>query len=349
MLRIALTSSIFIISCVAEPEPDVYFRSGSYGDQVETVVEFDPMLGETPESVAVGFHGEIYVSLALTGEIRRIDPDGTQSTFAMIPLGPPSGCAGPLPGLITALALDLFGNVYVGANACDPDNRGIWRITPSGSAKRIAALPTTSVANGIAIRAGRVYAADSAQPVIWRASTFGNGAPAEIWTEDPLLADNDPFDLDPGSNGIQFYGGSAYVSNSGAATIVQIPFELGGLLGGNLVAQDAILRFGPPGSGALYETPELPGCDDFAFDLIGRMYCTTNPYQSILRIDPDGDVEVILDAEDGVDGPTSATFGRGHDITTLYVSNAAFPFFPGTGFGPSVIAVDLNFPGYPLR
>src|SRR5687768_5354122 len=55
---------------------------------VETIALFDPAAFETPESVQVDRHGHIYVSLALTGEIRKIAPDGTQSTLAFLPLHP---------------------------------------------------------------------------------------------------------------------------------------------------------------------------------------------------------------------------------------------------------------------
>jgi hypothetical protein len=50
---------------------------------------------------------------------------------------------------------------------------------------------------------------------------------------------------------------------------------------------------------------------------------------SLVRISPDGTQTVLLSAADGLDGPTSATFGTGKDSKSLYVTNAAFPFFPG--------------------
>src|SRR5262249_13367792 len=59
------------------------------GDAPEIVASFAPAALETPESVAFDHHGAAYVTLALTGEIRRVAPDGTQSTFAILPLGAP--------------------------------------------------------------------------------------------------------------------------------------------------------------------------------------------------------------------------------------------------------------------
>jgi hypothetical protein len=64
--------------------------------QVETVANFNPTLLETPENIAIDHDNNKYVSLALTGEIRKIAPDGAQSTFALLPLGaPPLTFCGP--------------------------------------------------------------------------------------------------------------------------------------------------------------------------------------------------------------------------------------------------------------
>ena len=42
--------------------------------QVETVAVFNPSLLETPESITIDHDNNKYVSLALTGEIRRSPP-----------------------------------------------------------------------------------------------------------------------------------------------------------------------------------------------------------------------------------------------------------------------------------
>jgi hypothetical protein len=67
----------------------------------------------------------------------------------------------------------------------------------------------------------------------------------------------------------------------------------------------------------------------------------------VVRLDPDGTVEVLLTAADGVDGSTSATFGRhGRNRKNLYITNAAFPFFT-TAFTPSLMRLRLDVPGAP--
>ncbi len=42
----------------------------------------------------------------------------------------------------------------------------------------------------------------------------------------------------------------------------------------------------------------------------------------------------------------STYFGFGEEVRTLYITNGAFPFFPSTGHGPSLLKVQLDVPGY---
>lgn len=333
---------------LAYDDPAVPTMGGLVPD-LEEVVAFNPAAFETPESVAVLSNDDLVVSMALTGELRKVAENGVQSTLAFIPLGPPELCQGPFPGIMGALAVDPFDNVYVGSSACDLSNKGIWRVSSQGETTLIASLPAQALPNGIAFRAGYVYVADSASTNVWRAPAFGEGDPAEVWTDEPLLADPDPFDIVPGANGLQFFHGSVFVANAGAGTIVEIPFEPGGLLGADLQPQPGFVKYGPASTSPEHETPEgFPGCDDFAFDLVGRIYCTTDPFQTVVRLSPLS-IDVLWTAEDGLDGPTAAVFGRGLNWKTLYISNAQFPFFPPTGNGPSILKAKMPLGGYPFR
>jgi sugar lactone lactonase YvrE len=131
-----------------------------------------------------------------------------------------------------------------------------------------------------------------------------------------------------GANGLQVFRGDVYVSNSDQGTLLRAP----------------ITASGAPGGLETVAT-HLPA-DDFTFDVRGNIYVTTDPFQTVVRIAPDGTREVLLTEEDGLDGPTAATFGRhGRDRRTLYVTNAAFPQFQGTS--PTLITVDLGIPGQP--
>jgi sugar lactone lactonase YvrE len=297
---------------------------------VETLVSFDASQLETPESLVFDRDGNVYISLALTGEIRKITPDGTQSTFALIPIGAPLTPCGGFFAILGALTVDNHGNLYAAAAACDPANRGIWRISPDGQAELIANLPLEALPNGITLYHGRLYVADSSLSRVWVVPV--EGGEATVWLQDPLLGapSGSPF---PGANGIKVFRHELYVSNSGGGTIVAIPFLHG----------DA------PGAPRIHAVLPAPqGCDDFAFDVHGNLYCGTDPFRTLIRVAPDGSSEILLTAADGLDGPTAAAFGvRGNDRFNLYITNAAFPFFSET-HQPSLMRIHLDAPGAPL-
>jgi sugar lactone lactonase YvrE len=299
---------------------------------VETVVLFDPVQLETPESIVIDVAGNTYISLALTGEIRKIAADGTQSTLALLPIGPPLTFCGPFFNAITGITLDRHDNLYVSVVSCELESRGVWRVsTEDGSAEILATLPLESIPNGIAWRRGFVYVADSSLPRIWRVPE--DGGTAEVWLEDPLLAGVlAPGMPLPGANGLQVFRNEVYVSNSSRETILAIPFEPNGSAGE--IRVHAVM-------------PAGAGCDDFALDVHGSIYCTTDPTNLLVRLDPDGTTEILLTAADGLDGPTAATFGRtGKDRFNLYITNAAFPFFSVT-HRPSLMRLHLGVQGAP--
>src|SRR6185295_7767814 len=228
---------------------------------LETVALFDAAQLETPESVVFDRSGNVYLSLALTGEIRKIAPNGAQSTLAFLPIGPPlTPCFGFF-AIQGGLAFDGHGSLFVSVASCDLANRGIWRVSlDDGAASLIANLPGEALPNGIALFHDDVYVADSAGPRIWRAPQEGGAA--EVWIEDPRLAapPGSPF---PGANGLQVFRHELYVSVSATGQIVAIPFEHG---------NDA----GTPRVHA--QLPPPLGCDDIAFDVHGALYCGTDPF-----------------------------------------------------------------------
>jgi hypothetical protein len=250
-----------------------------------------------------------------------------------------------------ALAIDSNRDLYVPVNSCDLAAKGIYRVSQAGDVTLIGGMPPESLGNGIALRLGQAYVSDSGSPRIFRTPVDGSGA-AEVWTTEPLLADANPFDPIPGANGLQFYGGKMWVTNASAHSLITIdlvaPFDGSG----DLQPGSSQVVFGPEGSGAVWEQDVeiFPGCDDFAFDILGGIYCTTDPFQTVVHLSTiTGHAEIIFDATDGLDGPSSAAFGRGANRKTLYISNAQFPFFPPTGNGPSVLTAKLPIGGYPFR
>jgi sugar lactone lactonase YvrE len=307
--------------------------------QVDTVTLFDPDAFETPESIQIDRHGNVYVSLALTGEIRQIAPDGTQSTLAFLPLHPeiqPCQNSVGAPSL-QGIALDHQGNVYASVNSCDAADLGIWKVTPDGQQSLLAHLPGDlppsgiSWPNGIAYRHGWLYVADSFLGLVWRVHADGK-SPAEVWSNDELLHHpaGPPSGL-PGPNGLQIFHNEVYVSVSSRAHIVALRIKANGSAG--------------PG-----RVHALLGVDDFAFDVKGNLYAMTNFSQTVERVTPDGRIETLLQLADGLDGPSSGAFGVGSDSKNLYIANAAFSFAPPptpTPRRPSVMRLHVGIPGKP--
>jgi sugar lactone lactonase YvrE len=313
-----------------------FVAASASATKVKTITLFDPAVPETPESIQVDRHGNIYVSLARTGEIRTIAPDGTQSTLALLPLHPEiqpcQNVEGRL-GNISGIALDHQGNVYVAVNSCSTADVGIWKVTPCGQSL-LAHLPGDlfppglARLNGLAYHAGWLYVADSALGLVWRVHSDGQ-SPAEIWTDDPLLHHPpDPPPGLPGPNGLQVFHDEVYVSVSTRAHVVAFPIKANGSAGPGRV--HVALAF-----------------DDFAFDVKGNLYGMTNFFQTVVRVMPDGTSEILL-SENGLDGPSSGAFGVGKDKKNLYIANAAFPAFPGPDpRRPSVMRLRVGIPGKP--
>jgi sugar lactone lactonase YvrE len=301
--------------------------------EVETVALFDSTVPETPESIQVDRQGIVYVSLARTGEIRKIDPDdGPQSTLAFLTAAPGNVCPNrPGRATIAGIALDHEGNVYVGVSACDAEDHGIWKVTPDGQQSLLAILPPAARPNGIAYHDGWLYVADSALALVWRAHSDGQ-SPAEVWTADLLLQHpSPPLPGIPGPNGLQVFLDEVYVSVSDRAHIVAFRIEANGAAG--------------PG-----RVHALLGVDDFAFDEKGNLYAMTNFAQTVERVTPDGRIETRLQLADGLDGPSSGAFGVGRDNKNLYIANAAFSFAPPptpTPRRPSVMRLHVGIPGQP--
>jgi hypothetical protein len=254
--------------------------------QVEVMALFDASKLETPESIAIDPHDNIFVSLALTVEIRKIAPNGAQSTHAILPVGPPLTSCGPFIGIMGAIALDQHGNLYAALASCIPADRGIWKVAPDGSSHLLSALPPDALPDGVVYRRGQVYVTDAQLGLIWHAPADGS-APAAIWADQPLLKPSVGH-VFPGPNGLQVFNDEMYVSNSDQADILAIKINHDGSAGAVRVHSTG--------------TP----CDDFAFDEHGALYCGTDPFGTLLKIAPNGTSQVVLTTEGGLDGPTSA-------------------------------------------
>lgn len=275
----------------------------------------------TPEAVAIEPGGTLVVSDALAGRVLRVDPhSGDVSVLATLPLGQ---CApNPFPPLLGALDVDAEGNIYINANTCNITDRGVWKISPAGDAALHVPLAADVLANGLTIANDTLFVVDTFSNRLWSAPLSGGAA--SVFVTSPLFVPSgavlDPTPGQPGDevplpggNGLEQYDHDNLVlANSSTGDLVLVPLD---------GSEPTILH-----------TVQDAGCDDIAVDIKGNVLCTTDYYQTVLVVKPGEGQKVLFDAEDGLDGPTDVSC-RGK---TCYVSNAAFPFFPGTGNGPSV-------------
>lgn len=286
---------------------------------------FDPAAGELPEGIAIARDGTIYVTLSPRGEIRSIAPDGSQSTVAQI--APPGAGFGPL-----GLAFDRDGDLYAAVATFDPATSGVYRVGEDGTSERIPGSAAIVLPNALAFDAqGRMYITDSVTGSIYRSTHDG---PVELWFQDPLLAGDGSFGFGVplGANGIAYRHGSLDVAVTEKGRIVRIPVDAHGAAGTLQVVADS---------------PLLVGADGIAFDAPGNLYVLANAQNALRRLSPDGDIETLATAADGLDFPAGIAFGRGPlDHTTAYVVNFAIAG-PG-GAGPGITGIGVGVPGQPL-
>jgi sugar lactone lactonase YvrE len=286
-------------------------------------IDFDAALGELPEGIAIDHDGSIYVTLSPRGEIRRIAPDGSQSTVAQ--LSPPGVGFGPL-----GLAFDRDGDLYAAVATFDPASSGVYRVGADGTKQRIAGSSAMVLPNAIAFDAqGRMYVTDSATGSIYR--SIGDG-PFELWLQSPQFTGDGSFGFGVplGANGIAYRQGSLYVAVTEKGRIMRIPLGSGGTAGTPRVVA---------------EGPQLVGADGLAFDVRGNLYIAANAQNKLIRLSPAGTIQTLATAADGLDFPAGIAFGRGRlSHTSVFVVSFAIG---APGAGPSITEIDVGIPGQP--
>ena len=292
--------------------------TAAHAAEIETLVSFDAAAGELPEGVAIDARGNIFVSLtAPVSEIRRIAPDGEQTT--LVDLG--IGGFGPL-----GLAVDARGNVYVAAASFDPATQGVYRVTPDGTATRLPGTEDIAFPNGLAFdQRGNLYVADSTGAV-WR---IPRGGEAEVWSDDPLLVGDGSAGagVPIGANGITYRNGEILVGNTDLGRLIGIPVLPDGSAGEATV---------------LVDDPAIFGIDGLTVDARGTVYACVIAQSTIVRIQGD-DIETLATATDGLNNASSLVFGQGpRDHRSLYAVNfSAFSAAPT----PSLFRLPVGVPG----
>jgi sugar lactone lactonase YvrE/predicted ester cyclase len=293
----------------------------------EELAHFAP--GTFLESIALDARGRIFISSMFDGEILAVDANGQSEVFARVDFGPRESY---YRGVV-CLAFDQEGGLNAVVSSSDPAVHGVWRFEPDGAGARRAALPPHAAPNGIAVDGnGNLYVADSVHGIIWRIGR--DDAEASAWLANPLLAPR-PYlgGTIPGANGIKVFGDAVYTVVSDTGRFVKVP----------------ILEDGRPGLPQVV-AERFPG-DDFAFDVAGNVYMTTHPYNTVIRLAPDGARAVVASVAQGVVGPTSVAFGTAPaDLATLYVLNDGGLAAPlaDRELRPNIVRLATDVAGHPL-
>ena len=299
-------------------------------NHAETVVQFDPNLGELPEGVAVDKNGNVFVSLSPLGQLVKVQPGSSTAQ----PFGSVQGLGPGDIGLI-GLATDAPGNVYGGVFSANPDAHGVWKFDrKTGVEERVAGTEDILFPNSIAFdKRGTMYITDSIMGAVWRVLRQGS---AELWIQDPLLEGDGsagfPFPI--GANGIAVGHNTVYVGVTELTSIVTVP----------------ILPDGSAGSASLWaQLPPNNFVDGIALDVHGNVYIAAPANNEVQRVNVDGTLETLATASDGLDGPTSVAFGTSKgDRQSVYAVNFSIALGTPLGAGPGLVKIDVGVPGQPV-
>lgn len=295
---VAATSAVLVsapyasaVTGQAQPKPVV--------THVKTVAAFDFSVGDAPENVTLNPDGSLTVSMLGGSAGRRpalVRVDGSGHREVLV--------AGQPGDMITGNTRGHDGSVYYNVSSADASRSGVWKLPPEGSPRRIAALPTGALPNGLALDpAGRtLYIAESFKGAVWTVPV--SGGTATSWLTDASLTPTEaPLPL--GANGLRLHNGAVWVSNFSKGTLLRVPVTATGSAGPVHVV-----------------TSGVEGIDDFNFlsDRSNVVFVALNSPNEIAVVYPNGTKKTVLTSADGLASPT-ATVVRGH---RLYITDGGF-------------------------
>jgi len=310
---------------------------------------FIPMAYQ-PSGVAVDKVGNVYVSTREGGRgiIWKYAPDGIPSFFADI------GQA-----VIYGLLCKANGDVYA-AMATGLD-QGVYRIDRHGVAERLQGSGQIVFPNGLAFdERGTLYVTESfsggpgayAEGGIWRVPPGGE---AELWVRHPLLTGVGILGGPIGANGIAYYHGDLFVTNTDKGLILRIPIGVDGSPG----EVELWKTLGPVPESPLSGIPIMP--DGLVLDVHGNLYLTVLTRCAVVRVRLEDKVQetvaVLWSTGQAppaqLDTPASLAFGTGADEQqNLFVTNLGMMagIRPGLPWpGKALVKVPAGVPGRPLH
>jgi sugar lactone lactonase YvrE len=274
------------------------------------IESYNAALGQLPEGVAVSPHGDIFVGLAGTGQIRQLD----RKTYAgevltSLPIG---------GGFLLGLAFE-GDDLYAVVASFDAATCGVWAVEEDGSASRVVAFGANEFPNDLTFDAdGNLFITESISGSVYRVEAGSTSR--SLFVQDALLVgdiNQSPVPFPIGVNGITYDDEtqSVLVVNSQVPALIEID-DLDGEAGAlSVIAAGEHLR----------------GGDGLSLDENGDVILVSNHNSTVSRIDRDnGNATVLADADDGLVFPSTAAFGQhGTDKRSLFIANFGF------GAGPS--------------
>jgi sugar lactone lactonase YvrE len=272
------------------------------------VTTFGPQNGVFAESLAVGPDGALYASVTTwarrgIGQVYRITPDGSQQPYGQpVALG---GC-----GLLTGLAFDQFGRLYVAAPNYCGEPSVVYKVTSSALDPWVT-LPAFTFPNGLAAHGGSLYITESWGGAIYRAPLAAASTQRTPWYEDPVLAAQPNL----GANGITFLGDTLYVTVSDTGTIWRMP--------GGQAIPGPLTRFA--------QDPRLVTADGTTADGHGGLWVAVNGEpghagklagQAVIDVTANGTLGAAVTDATWMNYPTQPVVRR----DSLYLENGAYDY-----------------------
>jgi len=277
--------------------------------ELELVWQFDPALSEFPKGIAFDRQGNVYLGMQFLREVRKLSPNGTETTIATLPFSGPPG-TGFLPAfalveseggqgnIVFASLVDLSGSTPQGV---------VYRIEPNGAISLVPGSEAISFGNGMTTdHRGNVYVANSTTGAIWRIGH--DSGLAELWIQDALLEGDGSlgFGVRLGVGALTVDGKSLLATVAEKSRVVRIEIERDGSAG-------AI--------STLVEDPSLYMTEGVAVDRRGTTFISSWFNSSLSTLDKHGNLTVVANSDDGLLGPVTLSFGSGRLSKYLYIVN----------------------------
>lgn len=325
--------------------------------------DFIAMPGVIPRGVAVDKAGYVYVSASVgSGANERI------KVWKYTPAGEEMFSVDIGQGTIGGLMVSAEGDLYI-ALAAGRD-RGVWRMDRKGNIELLPGSNQIFFANGLAFdNWGNLYVAESVSVAspgpppsfgpggIWR---IRRGGQVELCLRDELLrgtgALGQPVPI--GANGIAYFFGNLFVTNTERGTVLRVPVCWDGRLGPPQVWKQLEDVPESPLAGA-----PIPVCGDgLILDVFGNIYIAVLTRSAVVRINPwhrsqttvaAFQVSDTLPRYAPFDFPASLFFGKGKgEWMNLFVTNTGMgaSLVPGLPWpGPGLVKIKAGVPGHPFH